>query len=233
MLSHLHVALIGSVLSIILINLVLSGDNAVVIAMASRRLSPRQRRIAILAGGIGATVLRVVFTVLATLLLGVPFLQLVGGTLLVWVAYRLLAEDGGGHDVQAAGSLASAIQTIVLADFLMSLDNVLAVGGASDGRIGLMIFGLIVSMPIILLGSSLIARLMARFGWLPYLGAVVLTVTAARMAADDEFVLHQLSSQAHLMLAVLLAVVFSLVAVLPSLWRARAGSQQGQSAEHA
>ena len=216
---HIHLRLLTSVLSIIFINVVLSGDNAVVIAMASRRLPPRERKRAILVGGLGAIGLRIIFTALATILLHVPFLQLVGGGVLVWVAYKLLADDGSGHDIRASGTLWGAIQTIILADLLMSLDNILAVGGASHGSFELLLFGLATSMPLILLGSSVIARMMATYAWLSTVGAVILTITAARMVAEDRFVRDAIHGNAHLALTVALAVVFSLVAVLPTYLR--------------
>jgi YjbE family integral membrane protein len=216
---HIHLRLLTSVFSIIFINVVLSGDNAVVIAMASRRLPPRERKRAILAGGLGAIGLRIVFTALATILLHVPLLQMIGGIVLVWVAYKLLADDEGGHEIQAAGTLWGAIQTIILADFLMSLDNILAVGGASHGSFELLLFGLITSMPLILLGSSLIARLMASRPWLSTVGAVILTITAARMVAEDHFVHEAIHGGGHLALTVGLAIVFSLAAVLPTYLR--------------
>lgn len=212
---HLSLRLLTSVISIIFINVVLSGDNAVVIAMASRRLQAHDRKRAILIGGLGAIGLRVVFTALATVLLRVPFLQLVGGVVLVWVAYKLLAEDDGGHEIAAAGTLWAAVQTIILADFLMSLDNILAVGGASRGSFELLLFGLLTSMPLILLGSSLIARLMARYAWLATVGAIILTITAARMVAEDRFVQEAIHGGARLALTVALAIIFSVVAVLP------------------
>jgi YjbE family integral membrane protein len=217
--AHAELRLLTSVISIIFINVVLSGDNAVVIAMASRRLQPRERKRAILIGGLGAIGLRVIFTALATILLHVPFLQLVGGVVLVWVAYKLLADDGDGHDIKASGTLWGAIQTIILADLLMSLDNILAVGGASHGSFELLLFGLVTSMPLILLGSSLIARLMSTYTWLSTVGAVVLTITAARMVAEDHFVREAIHGGAHLALTVALAVVFSLAAVLPTYLR--------------
>jgi YjbE family integral membrane protein len=207
-------ALLGSIVGIIVINIVLSGDNAIVIALASRRLTPRDRKRAIVLGGAGAILLRVVCTMAATILLGVPFVQLIGGLLLVWIAYRLLADGADSHEIEAAASFWGAIQTIVVADLLMSLDNILAVGGASHGSFALLLFGLIASMPIILFGSTLVAWLMTRFRWLAVAGAVVLTTTSARMVAEDEFVLRLVPGSEHVVLVLVLAVVFALVAVV-------------------
>jgi YjbE family integral membrane protein len=224
--AHL-LPLLGGILSIILINIILSGDNAVVIAMASRRLPPRERRRAILAGGAGAIGLRVIFTAVASLLLHVPLLQAVGGVLLVWVAWRLLNDDEGEREIAAATTFWGAFQTIIVADLLMSLDNILAVGGAAHGSAALLIFGLVASMPIILLSSSAIARLMNRYGWLSIAGAVILTITAARMVADDRIVESHIHGSEHLALAIVLGVTFSLIAVFPAVRRTTTEATSG------
>ncbi len=179
--------LIGRVLGIVVIDLVLSGDNAVVIGLAARRLNPRQRRQAIIWGGVGAIGLRVLFTALAALLLGVPLLQFLGGLLLVWIAYRLLREDQHEEPahIQEGRNLVESIRTIVLADVIMSLDNILAVGGVAHGDIGLLLFGLGLSMPLILFGSNLIAVLSSRAPWLAYVGSAILAWTAAEMMVHD------------------------------------------------
>ena len=153
-----------AILSIIIIDLVLSGDNAVVIGMAARSLSVENRRKAIIFGGAGAIGLRILFTALATVLLGIPYLQAIGGVLLFYIAFKLLRPQGDGHgEIKEAGSLREAIQTIILADVVMSLDNILAVAGAAHGDIRLLMFGLLLSIPIILFGSELVARLLGRF----------------------------------------------------------------------
>ncbi len=179
---------VSAILSIIVIDLVLSGDNAVVIGMAARRLSPENRRRAIIFGGGGAVGLRVLFTAMAALLLGVPYLQALGGLLLLYIAYKLLRPQDHSAHVTEAGSLREAIHTIVLADVVMSLDNILAVGGAAHGDVGLLLFGLILSIPILLLGSELVARLLGRFPILVYLGAFVLILTAVQMILEDDVV---------------------------------------------
>ena len=174
-----------AILSIIIINLVLSGDNAVVIGMVAHRLPAVQRRRAILLGAGGAIVLRVIFTVLAALLLEIPLLQGIGGLVLIGIAYKLLRQDESSHQLKAGASLFDAVRTIVLADVVMSLDNILAIGGAAHGRIVLLIFGLIVSMSLILFSSNLIALLMARLPWLVYIGAAILVYTATDMVFSD------------------------------------------------
>jgi YjbE family integral membrane protein len=175
-----------AILSIIVIDLVLSGDNAVVIGMAARSLSVENRRKAIVFGGAGAIGLRILFTALATVLLGIPYLQAIGGALLFYIAYKLLRPQGDGHgEIKEAGSLREAIQTIILADVVMSLDNILAVAGAAHGNIRLLMFGLLLSIPIILFGSELVARLLGRFPALLYLGAFVLVHAAVAMILHD------------------------------------------------
>jgi YjbE family integral membrane protein len=177
---------IQAIISIIIIDLVLSGDNAVVIGMAARSLSPENRRKAIIFGGAGAIGLRILFTALATILLGIPYLQAIGGVLLVYIAFKLLRPQGDSHgNIKEAGTLREAIQTIVLADVVMSLDNILAVAGAAHGDIRLLMFGLLLSIPIILFGSELVARLLGRFPGFLYLGAYVLVHAALAMILQD------------------------------------------------
>jgi YjbE family integral membrane protein len=180
--------LIESILTIVIIDLVLSGDNAVVIAMATRQLAPAERRRAILFGAGGAIALRVLCTALVAFLLGIPLLQAAGGLLLLWIAYRLLRQHKEAHGVGEGSSLGAAVRTIVLADAVMSLDNMLAVGGVAHGNIALLLFGLALSMPIIVFASGLIARLLNRLPWLLYLGAAILAYTAVGMVLEDPLV---------------------------------------------
>jgi YjbE family integral membrane protein len=179
---------VTALVSIILFDLILSGDNAVVIGMAARRLSPENRRKAIIWGGAGAVGLRIMFTAMAALLLDIPYIQAVGGVLLLYVAYKLLKPHDEHANVHEAGSLREAIQTIVLADVVMSLDNILAVGAASDGHIWLLLFGLLLSIPILLLGSGLVARLLTNFPILVYVGAAILIWTAVEMLLEDPII---------------------------------------------
>lgn len=224
MLDFLSVDFLAKVLSIIVIDLVLSGDNAVVIGMAARRLSPDQRRRAIIIGGGGAVVLRMIFTALAALLLGIPFLQAAGGLLLLWIAYKLLRPEDHDAHVSEAGSLSQAIKTIVLADVVMSLDNILAVGGAAHGHLGLLLFGLAFSIPLLLLGSELVARLLGRLPVLVYFGAIVLVLTAVSMILEDEIV-HDLHAFATWETALITLVISTVIVYLG--WRAQ---HQAQSA---
>src|SRR5262249_23048281 len=175
-----------SIVRIIIIDLVLSGDNAVVIGMAAHRLPLPQRRQAILIGGGAAIVLRIVLTAIAALLLSIPGLQLVGGLLLIWIAFKLLKEEEESQEgIKIAGTLREAILTILIADFVMSTDNVLGVAGASQGEVALLLFGLILSMAILMWMGSLVAGLINRFAWLSYFGAAVIAWTGALMIFED------------------------------------------------
>jgi YjbE family integral membrane protein len=180
--------LLRAVFSIVVIDLVLSGDNAVVIGMAAHALPPRQQRQAIIWGAAGAIGLRVLFTAMAAVLLGIPLLQAVGGAVLIWIALKLLRDEEQHRTVKEGATLFEAIRTIVLADVVMSLDNILAVGGAAHGNLALLLFGLALSMPIILFGSGLVAALMNRLPWLVYLGAAVLVYTGVEMILKDAII---------------------------------------------
>ena len=183
----MDLAFFSALLSIIIINIVISGDNAVVIAMATLRLEPKQRKKAIFWGTFGAVGLRVALTAIAAVLLTVPYIQAVGGLLLTWIAVKLLAEDESGEDKEAPGSMAEAIRTIIIADFLMSLDNVLAVAGASGGNLPLLIIGLILSIPLVVWGSTFLSQLMRKWPWLVGLGAGLLGFTAGEMLLKEPY----------------------------------------------
>lgn len=178
----------ASLVQIILFDLLLSGDNAVVIGMASRRLSERNRRRAIIIGGAGAVGLRIAFTLVATYLLEVPLLQAAGGVMLLWIALKLMRPESHEEHVSEAGSLGEAIRTIILADVVMSLDNILAISGAADGHQGLVIFGLALSIPLLLVGSNVVSQLLSRVPLLVFVGAVLLVWAAVRMLAEDDIV---------------------------------------------
>ncbi|WP_123039838.1 TerC family protein [Cohnella candidum] len=174
-------------LEITLINLLLSGDNAVVIALAARRLPLPQRRKAVWWGAAAAVLLRCVLTLGAVAMLGVPFLQTAGALLLFGIALKLMLERGG-HDTRtpSASSLAGAVWTIVAADFVMSLDNVLAVAAVADGDVAMLVIGIVMSIPIIIWGSSFIMRLLDRLPGLTYAGGALLAYTAGEMMLHDE-----------------------------------------------
>jgi len=186
----LDVGLVGALLSIIVIDLVLSGDNAVVIGMAASRLDPVQRRRAIIWGGGGAIGLRIFFTAIAALLLDIPLLQGIGAVLLLYIAVKLLRPVvvDPHTNISAANSFREAFKTIIMADVIMSLDNILAVGGAAHGNIWLLMFGLLLSIPILLFASGLVARMIHQYPVLNYIGAGVLALTAFRMFFHDPVV---------------------------------------------
>ena len=187
--------------AIIVIDLVLAGDNAIVIALAARSLVPRLRKRAILWGTAGAIVVRAAMTMIVVWLLKIPGLMFFGGLMLVWIAYRLLVPKDAGqdHGVKSATGFWSAMGTIVVADAMMGLDNVLAVAGAAHGSYVLVVIGLLISIPIVVWGSQLVLRLIDRFPAITYLGAGVLALTAAKMIADEPFVQTALDDQPSLL----------------------------------
>ena len=173
-------------LEIIVINILLSGDNAVVIALDCRNLPKKQRRLGVFYGVIGAVVLRIVLTFFAVRLLLLPWLQLAGAALLVWIGIKLIAEDDGdAHDVQASDRLWSAVKTVIVADLVMSLDNVIGVAGAAKGSLLLLVFGLVISIPLVVIGAQVIMRLIERLPWLVVAGGGLLGYIAGEIATDD------------------------------------------------
>jgi len=187
----------GAVFQIILIDILLGGDNAVVIALACRNLPRQQRMRGILWGTAGAILLRVALIAFALTLLDIPFLKIVGAALLVWIGIKLLLDDNEEHDIDAGTSLVSAIKTIIIADFVMSLDNIIAIAGAAqnavpDHQLGLVIFGLLVSVPIIVWGSTLVLKLIDRFPIVVTLGAALLGWIAGGMLMTDHFLVREL-----------------------------------------
>ncbi|MBA4493241.1 TerC family protein [Paenactinomyces guangxiensis] len=174
--------------NIIILDIILSGDNAVVIGMAARNLPPNQRKKAILFGAGAAVLLRASLTAIATYLLKIPLLMTLGGMLLLWIAVKLLLEEEENTHVSTGKSMRSAIKTIVVADVVMSLDNVLAVAGAAHGNIFLVLFGLALSIPIIMWGSRLIATLLNKLPWLVYIGSAILGYTAGQLIVEDPII---------------------------------------------
>jgi YjbE family integral membrane protein len=177
---------LSALLSIVIIDLVLAGDNAIVIGLAARNLPKHQQKKAVIWGTVGAVVIRALATLFVVWLLKIPGLLLIGGILLVWIAYKLLVEEKG-HDVEAVGSLWEAIRTIIIADALMGLDNVLAVAGAAHDSFLLVILGLLISVPIMVWGSTLILKWIERFPIIITIGAGVLAWTASKMIVDEPF----------------------------------------------
>lgn len=186
-----NTAFFASLFSIVLIDIILSGDNSIVIAMAVRSLPARKRRLGIVLGAGAAAVLRILFTVLASKLMGVPYLKLVGGFLILWIAIKLLGEDTDADPAhREARSVWHAVWMILVADFTMSLDNVLGVAGAAHGSIELLWFGLCLSIPLVIFASSLLTKLMGRFPVIVLIGAAVLGKVAGEMIAGDPVMLR-------------------------------------------
>ena len=211
-----------SAVEIVVINLLLSGDNAVVIALACRNLPPRQRRWGIVWGAAGAVVLRIILTFFAVRLLTLPYLNLIGGVLLLWIGVKLIADEDGedDHEVKAADRLTVAIRTIIVADLVMSLDNVIGVAGAAKGSIVLIVFGLIVSIPLVVVGAQIIMKLIERFPILIAAGGGLLGYVAGEMMAVDTAVASWITEHAAwLHWAMPLAGVLVVIAVARSMQR--------------
>lgn len=173
------------VFSIVIIDLVLAGDNAIVIGLAARRVPKQLQKKVILWGTAGAIIVRSILTYIVVWLLKVPGLLLMGGLLLIWIAYSLLVEEKKHGDMKLGDNLWSAIKTIIIADVVMGLDNVLAVAGAAHGSFVLVMVGLLISIPIVIWGSTIILGWVDRYPAIIYLGAGVLAWTAAKMIADE------------------------------------------------
>ncbi len=180
---------LSALAAIVVIDLVLAGDNAIVIALAARNLPKHLKSRAIVWGTLGAIVVRTILTLGVVWLLKVPGLMLAGGLMLLWIAHRLLTQqDGDGHDFAPAASFWGAMQTIVVADAVMGLDNVLAVAGAAGGSSLLVVCGLLISIPIVIWGSTMILKWIERFPSIVYIGGAVLAWTAAKMVTSEPFV---------------------------------------------
>jgi len=171
--------------AVIWVNVILSCDNAVVIALAVRALPPRQRRQAVFWGAGAALALRIALTLAAVEVLRLPFLKIVGGLALLWIAVKLLSPGGGDRAVEDAGSLMHAIRTILVADLMMSVDNVIAVAAAAQGSVPRLVLGLAISMPLVILGATLLLGLMERYPFIIVLGAGVLGWVAGGMLVTD------------------------------------------------
>lgn len=208
--------LLSQILIIIGIDIVLGGDNAIVIALACRNLPVDKRNKAILLGTGLAIVVRVALTILAVYLLMIPYLQLIGGLFLVYIAYNLLTEDGDDvNKIRGGTTLFQAVRTIVVADLVMGFDNVLAVAGAAHGNIILVVAGLLISIPIIVWGSKIILKFMERFPIIIYIGAGILALTAGKMMTHEERIQPLLESYSYSYYIIpLITIVFVLVAGL-------------------
>lgn len=183
--------IVVALFSIVVIDIVLGGDNAIIIALASKSLPPEQRKKAIIYGTLGAVIVRVALTGFALFLLKIPFLQFAGGVLLVWIAIKLLLEE---KDVEckAGNNLIDAIKVIILADVVMGIDNVIAIAGAAHGSLIMVIFGLLISVPIIVWGSTFILKWIERYPAIVYVGAGVLAWTAGKMITADVIIYREI-----------------------------------------
>jgi YjbE family integral membrane protein len=207
--------------SIVVIDLLLAGDNAVIIAMAVRALPQQQKRKAILYGSLAAVLMRVALTFFVSQLLQVNYVKLVGGIVILWIAAKLFSGHGHAEAVgeKKAGSIWEAIKLILIADLTMSLDNMLAVGGASHGSLFLLLFGLAVSIPFVLFTSNLLSNLMARFPVILYGGAAVLGKVGAEMILTDPFVAQRFNVTKPMIIAA--EVLFAALVVIYGVYATR------------
>ncbi|MEW6314059.1 MAG: TerC family protein [Pseudomonadota bacterium] len=188
-----------AVLQIVAIDVLLSGDNAVVIALACRRLPPEKRRIGVIYGAAGAIGLRIALTFFAVGLLTLPYLRLVGALLLLWIGIKLILpeQEEGEHHIDASDNLMGAVKTIIVADFVMSLDNVVGVAAAAKGSMVLLVFGLLVSIPLIVWSSKIVLKLIDRFPVVVTLGGALLGYVGGEMLVSDVAVKDWVDSNAH------------------------------------
>ncbi|MEK3879293.1 MULTISPECIES: TerC family protein [unclassified Paenibacillus] len=201
-----------SLLNIVFLDLILAGDNAIVIGLAARNLQGQRQKQAILLGTGGAVILRIIATILVVWLLKIPWLLAIGGLLLILIAYKLLSGGSAETDIQAGGTLWAAVRTIVIADAAMGLDNVIAVAGAANHNITLVVLGLLISVPIVVWGSTLFIRLINRYPWIIYLGSGVLGFTASSMIAGEKFIAPYFKTHPLLHVLFIAAVIAGILA---------------------
>lgn len=214
---------------IIWINIILSGDNAVVIALAARSLPPEQQRKAVFFGSGAAVVLRIALTVVAAKLLEMSYLQIIGGLLLLWIGVQLLGdEEDGDGEAKHSGGMMAAVRTILIADLVMSLDNVIAVAAAAQGSMTLLVLGLAISIPLVIFGSTLLITVMERFPVIVVLGAALIGWVGGEAIASDVVLTEALASSEWLHY-VAAAAGAALVVVLGK-WLSRRGQQHAEAA---
>jgi|SRR5580765_2483098 YjbE family integral membrane protein len=194
--------------AIIWVNIILSGDNAVVIALAARSLPEKQQKLAIFWGAAAAVVLRIVLTIVAVELLKLPYLKLIGGVLLFWIAVKLLVPEGDGDDdVKSSDHLIGAIKTILVADLVMSLDNVIAVAAVAKGSFVLLVLGLLISIPLVVYGATMLMKLMGRYPVIITVGAALIGYVAGEMLVTDPVAIEWFRQSAHWMIDIELFTV--------------------------
>jgi len=205
---EIRVEEIITVVKIIIIDILLSGDNAIIIAMATLQLDHKNRKRGIFFGTCGAIILRILLTGVAAYFLTIPFVQLLGGLVLIWITTKLLIEASSKENkdlhVDSPTRLINAIKIIIIADFSMSTDNILAISGASHGDINLLVFGLLFSIPILMFFSQKIANFMDSYPFLVYIGAVILSMVAGEIIFSDKFVAQYVNEPLSLLLTVLM-----------------------------
>lgn len=204
---------LSSVLSIVILDLVLAGDNAVVIALAARSLPVEKKNKAIYLGTLGAIVIRTLMTLCAVWLLTIPYLQALGGLVLIPVAYKLLKKEEHTEHIDSSAGFWGAIKTIIIADAVMGIDNVLAIAGAAHGDFLLVVIGLLISIPIVVWGSKWIGRWMDEYPVLVYVGAGILAWTAGSMIVHDKIIGMYLNSISHTLIAIIPIAVVGIVLV--------------------
>jgi YjbE family integral membrane protein len=203
--------------AIILIDLVLAGDNPLVIGLAARNVPPEMQKKVVLWGTVGAIAIRAALTMVVVYLLRIPGFLVIGGLALIYIGWKLTQDSGGGHEIEAATSVRGAVQTIIVADAVMGVDNVLAVGGAAHGSMLLVMIGLAVSIPIVVWGSTLVLKLVERFPAIIWIGAGVLGWTAVKMIVTEPLLAPWLSAHPSLRPLLQIIIVGGLVAI--PLWR--------------
>jgi YjbE family integral membrane protein len=215
-------------ITIIWVNVILSGDNAVVIALAARSLPRAQQKKAVFWGAGAAVILRIILTLVAVELLKFPYLKFVGGALLFWIAVKLLVpEDEGGDNIESSSNLMTAIKTILIADLVMSLDNVIAVAAAAKGNDVLLVLGLAISIPLVIFGATILMKLMERWPVIITLGAAILGWVAGEMAVTDPVAIHWVEENAKYLDWVAPAAGAVLVVAVGKWLAARAAKDQG------
>ena len=209
--------------TIIWVNIILSGDNAVVIALAARSLPARQQKQAVMWGAGAAVVMRIILTIVAVELLKFPYLKLIGAVLLIWIAVKLLVpEEESGDGIESSSNLAAAIKTILIADLVMSLDNVIAVAAAAKGSVLLLVLGLAISIPLVIFGATMLMKLMERWPIIITLGAAILGWVAGEMAVTDPVVVQWVEANAKYLHWVAPAVGIAFVVIVGKALAARA-----------
>lgn len=222
----------SALLTIVFIDLILAGDNAIVIGLAARNLPKEQQKKAVIWGTAGAVGIRIIATLLVVQLLNVPWLNLVGGLLLIWIAYKLLVQEDAHDGIKSGNTLWQSIRTIIIADAAMGIDNVIAVAGAAHGNTLLVILGLIISVPVVVWGSTIFIKLINRFEWIVYVGSAVLAYTAAKMITHEKSFKPFFENQLIFWAFVVIIVAITIVAGLLTNKRKKKQAQQESSESH-